>query len=181
MWQIKNNGIEASDVNFVYTATEAGNLTLSVGGAVMGPVEITYSVNDGAANAFELNSEIVVTVAAGDKVVINVVASGYATIAASFAVPPTEIAGQIQNLGANEFTLTENSYVLIPLHPTKALHDEVKEKTKDSRSNEIKTDDFNKKQVVVGSRSHSVPTSQRADKTSGTHTSTGSIIGHLEP
>ena len=37
------------------------------------------------------------------------------------------------------------------LHPPKALHNEVKEKTKDSRSNEIKTDDFNKKQVVVGS------------------------------
>ena len=116
-----NNNIQQKDYKYVYTATVDGELTLNVTAAMMGSVVITYTINDGEAQTFFDNATMstpcktVITLAANDKIVIDVVAAGYATLQASFAVPPTEIPGQLSNLGANEFTLTENSYVLIPL------------------------------------------------------------------
>lgn len=114
-----NNNIQQKDYKYVYTATEDGELTLNVP-AVMGSVVITYSINDGEAQTLfgagsATPAKAVIALAANDEIVIDVVATGYATLQASFEVPPTEIPGQLSNLGANEFTLTENSYVLIPL------------------------------------------------------------------
>ena len=82
---LDNNQIEQADVNFHYTATEAGKLTLTAGGAIMGMVEITYTVNNGEAQILELASTVVLDLVAGDKVVVIVKAEGYSSITASFA------------------------------------------------------------------------------------------------
>ena len=82
---IGNNAIDAADVNFTYTATADGTLTLSAGGAVMGPVEITYSVNGGEATLLDLNTSVELALVAGDEVVVKAVASGYSTVTAAWA------------------------------------------------------------------------------------------------
>lgn len=81
---IGNNSIEAANVTYVYTAETAGTLNLSVGGAVMGAVEISYTVNGGDSATLALNSNVDLELAAGDKVVITVTAAGYATLAATW-------------------------------------------------------------------------------------------------
>ncbi len=88
-----NNSISQSDVVYSYTASEGGVLTLSVGGAVMGDVSISYTVNGGDATTLELNSSVDLTLVAGDKVIITVTASGYATLKASFVVSSTDEGG----------------------------------------------------------------------------------------
>ena len=81
---IGNNAINAADVTYAYTATEAGTLNLAAGGAVMGMVEIFYTVNGGESTVLELSSNVDLTLAAGDKVVITVTAEGYSTITATW-------------------------------------------------------------------------------------------------
>ena len=82
---IGHNSINAADVTYAYTAEADGTLTLSAGGAVMGMVEIFYTVNGGDTNVLELNSTVDLALTAGDKVVISVTAEGYSTITASWA------------------------------------------------------------------------------------------------
>ncbi|MBR7116406.1 MAG: hypothetical protein IKC87_01700 [Clostridia bacterium] len=80
---IGNNSIDGSNVNFVYTAENDITLVLTAGAAIMGPVEITYTVNDGDIQILALSSEATVTLAAGDKLVVYVVATGYSSITVS--------------------------------------------------------------------------------------------------
>ena len=80
-----NNQIEGADVSWTYTATENGTLSLSLSNAIMGAVSVTYTVNGEDAGAIEAapgTAEIALN--AGDVVVINVTAAGYATLAASW-------------------------------------------------------------------------------------------------
>ena len=79
-----NTSINASNVNFTYTATEAGTLNLSAGAAIMGMVEMTYSVNGGEAQVLELSTSVELALEAGDTVLITVVAEGYSSITAAF-------------------------------------------------------------------------------------------------
>ncbi len=89
---IGNNGVNAEDVTFAYTATEAGTLTLTTGASIMGGnVQITYAINGGAANALALSSSVELPLAAGDKVVITVIADGdYTTVSAAWEAAPAE-------------------------------------------------------------------------------------------
>ena len=64
------------------------------------------------------------------------------------------------------------------LYPAEAFHHVVEEKTEDSRSNEIESDDFGKEKSVIGSGGHGVPTTQGANQTRCTHTRTGCIVRH---
>ena len=81
---IGSNPVNAADVTYVYTATEAGTLKLTTGGAIMGPVSFEYSVNDGTATAIELSSSVDVALNANDKIVIKVVAGGYSSLTAEW-------------------------------------------------------------------------------------------------
>ena len=81
---IGNNAINAANVTFEYTASENGTLTLTAGGAIMGMVEISYTVNNGTSNVFELSTTVELTLEAGDVVTITVVAEGYSTITAAW-------------------------------------------------------------------------------------------------
>ena len=98
------NSINAADCAWAYTATETGVLTLDLGAAIMGPVDVTYSVNGGAANALALSSQADIDMAAGDQIIINVTASGYATLKAAFAVPAP--AGEPVASGTGSVTAT---------------------------------------------------------------------------
>lgn len=86
---IGNNQIEAADVNFNYTATEAGKLTLTTGAAIMGMVEISYTVNGGDSQMLDLSSSVEIDLAAGDVVVVTVIADGYSSITADWAAAPS--------------------------------------------------------------------------------------------
>lgn len=79
---IGNNQINAVDVTYSYTAETNGTLTLKVGGAIQGPVAITYAVNGATAVTLVENVETDLELSAGDEVVITVVASGYSTLTA---------------------------------------------------------------------------------------------------
>ena len=88
-----NNAISQNDIVYSYTAAEAGVLKLEIGGAVMGDVSVTYTVNGGESQALALNSSVELNLVAGDKVVITVDATGYSTITASFGAPSTDEGG----------------------------------------------------------------------------------------
>ena len=81
---IGNNAINAANVTFEYTASENGTLTLTASGAIMGMVEISYTVNNGTSNVFELSTTVELTLEAGDVVTITVVAEGYSSITAAW-------------------------------------------------------------------------------------------------
>ena len=76
--------IAAANAAYEYVAPSAANLTLTAGGAIMGPVAITYSVNGGEATTLELGASVTLALAAGDKVVINITAEGYSSITAEW-------------------------------------------------------------------------------------------------
>ncbi len=79
-----NNAINAADVIYSYTADAAGWLNISMGGAVMGSVSASYSINGGDAVELALSTAVDVELAAGDRIVITVVAEGYSSITASW-------------------------------------------------------------------------------------------------
>ena len=74
------NSVDGSSVNFVYTATEAGKLNLSIG-AFLGECAITYTVNGDDAIELAAQSSVTLDLYAGDKVVVYVVTDGgYTTV-----------------------------------------------------------------------------------------------------
>lgn len=81
---IGTNSINATDAKFTFTAPQSGKLTLTIGGAIMGPVEITYTINGGGMFPVALGSTVEIDLIVGDEVVIDVVASGYSSITAAF-------------------------------------------------------------------------------------------------
>ena len=80
------NAINGESVFYWYKATDDGELSLSVGSALLGEVTITYSVNGGEEIALGLESETLITLSDGDELVISVVADGYSSISASWTV-----------------------------------------------------------------------------------------------
>lgn len=76
------NYINYANVNFTYTATEAGTLWLDIGDARQGMVSVTYSVNDGAVEVLELQSSVTLNLNVGDVLVVYVLAEGAATLGA---------------------------------------------------------------------------------------------------
>ena len=82
--KIGTTEIAATNAAYEYVAPSAANLTLTAGGAIMGPVAITYSVNGGDATALELGASVTLALAAGDKVVVNITAEGYSSITAEW-------------------------------------------------------------------------------------------------
>ena len=78
------NSIDAANVNFEYTATEAGTLNLSAGNAIMGMVSMSYTVNGGDSTVLELGTAVDLVLEAGDVVVITVEAEGYSSIQATW-------------------------------------------------------------------------------------------------
>ena len=82
---IGNNNIDPKNAIYSFTAGSDGELSLSLGAAIMGDVTVTYSVNGGDEIAFALSSNITLTLNAGDKVVITVVSEGYSTLGASWS------------------------------------------------------------------------------------------------
>ncbi|MBQ8229437.1 MAG: hypothetical protein IJZ32_01930 [Clostridia bacterium] len=79
-----NNGINAADVTYAYTAETDGTLTLTAGNAIQGAVEISYTVNGGNSTSLELGNSATLTLSAGDEVVITVVAAGYSNLTAAW-------------------------------------------------------------------------------------------------
>ena len=82
--KVGTTSIDAANAVYEYVAPSAANLTLTAGGAIMGPVTITYSVNGGEATTLELSASVTLALAAGDKVVINITAEGYSSITAEW-------------------------------------------------------------------------------------------------
>ena len=81
---IDNNAIDGEDITFEYTATEAGTLKLTAGAAIMGMVEISYTVNGGDSTVLELSTSVELTLDVDDVVVITVVAEGSSSITAEW-------------------------------------------------------------------------------------------------
>ena len=79
-----NTQIEKKNARYAYIAGEKGTLNVKLGGAVMGAIEVTYSVNGGEKIAFATNSEISLSLVAGDKVTFDVIAQGYSTLTAAW-------------------------------------------------------------------------------------------------
>ena len=79
-----NTQIEKKNARYAYIAGEKGTLNVKLGGAVMGSIEVTYSVNGGEKIAFVTNSEISLSLVAGDKVTFDVIAQGYSTLTAAW-------------------------------------------------------------------------------------------------
>ena len=79
------NDIGMANINFNYTATENGNLTLTVGAAIMGMVEMSYSINGGESVVLELESTVTLPLTAGDVLVISVKSEGYSSITTAWA------------------------------------------------------------------------------------------------
>ena len=104
---IGNNSINNYDVNFAYTAPGAGKLTLSVGAAIMGNVDIVYSVNGGATSTLALESSVELTLEAGDKLLISVTSEGYATLAAAWDGPTAGGDGEEVTLAQGTYTGTD--------------------------------------------------------------------------
>ena len=78
------NNIEGSDVHWMFTADQAGTLTLNAG-FCMGEVSVTVKVNDGEAQTLAAVSQIVLELQAGDVVKINCFTTGgYMTITAEW-------------------------------------------------------------------------------------------------
>lgn len=87
--KIGNNAINEEDAQYSYVADAKGTLTLKLGGVVSvgggsGTVEVTYSLNDGAALSLAANSEVKLSLEAGDKVFINIVATAYSSLSAAW-------------------------------------------------------------------------------------------------
>ena len=95
------NQIEASNVTFEYTAEAAGTLNLSAGNAIMGMVEISYTVNGGDSTVLELGTSVDLALEAGDVVVITVVAEGYSSIQATWTEASAG-GNTALNIGANQ-------------------------------------------------------------------------------
>ena len=119
-----SNQIEAANITYAYTATENGSLTLDLGGAVMGMVSVTYSVNGGDAVVFELSTSVTLDLVAGDKVVIVVEAEGYSSIGAVWAAEVSEAGETPLQLASNQieaanvtyaYTATENGSLTLEL------------------------------------------------------------------
>ena len=113
--EIGSTQYNAVEQTYSYTASMDGVLKLTSGNAIMGPVSFSYTVNGGDAATFEVSTTVEVALSAGDVLLLTISGTGYSSITAEFYIPPTEVAGTLSNLGANTFTLEQNSYVLIPL------------------------------------------------------------------
>lgn len=80
--------INDEDGVYVFTAAEAGKLTLTTG-AALGEVTFVYTVNGGDEMPIALQSTVELELFAGDKVTITVTAAGYSSISASFTAGTT--------------------------------------------------------------------------------------------
>lgn len=65
-----NNSINAEDAIYVYTAMEKGILSINVSNAIMGNVEISYSVNGGESETLKINSSTQLVLKPNDVVTI---------------------------------------------------------------------------------------------------------------
>ena len=81
---IGNNSINAADIGFKYTATEAGTLILNLGNPIMGPVEGVVTVNGANEQTLAPLGQITLELVAGDEVLILFTATGYATMTAEW-------------------------------------------------------------------------------------------------
>ena len=74
-----NNQI-GGEISLSYTADEAGTLTLELSTVIGGEVTLSYTVNGGESTPLDLSAAAEITLAAGDELVISVVATGNATM-----------------------------------------------------------------------------------------------------
>ena len=81
-----NTEITPGEFCYTFTAIEDGSLYIELFGAVMGPVDVTYSVNGGDVFTLNTNTNDTLSLVAGDVVTINVVAEGYSTLYAEWIV-----------------------------------------------------------------------------------------------
>ena len=79
-----NNEISGKNVNLNFTADVNGTLSLIIGTALGGDVSITYSINGETPIALALGTAKDLTLKAGDKLVIYVVATGNSSISTTF-------------------------------------------------------------------------------------------------
>lgn len=91
--------INADSKIYLYTADSDGKLVLSVGNAIMGSAEITYSVNDSESMILEIQSSVTLDLTEGDKLTVYVVANGYSSLNASWTVNETSNAGEAPDEG----------------------------------------------------------------------------------
>ena len=82
---VGHNNIEDEDVTYVFYAESDGDLNLAMSLSLMGDVTVTYAVNGGEAVALALQTNVTLTLASGDEVVITVVSTGYATLTATWS------------------------------------------------------------------------------------------------
>ena len=82
---IGNNAVNGEDAHWIYTATADGELTLTPGNAIMGPVSYSFTVNETGPYDMEAGSAVPLVLFAGDVVKIDAVGTGYATLTASWS------------------------------------------------------------------------------------------------
>ncbi len=110
--------IEAENLTLVFNATANGNLTIQVGSAINGAVDVYYSIN-GAANVAIANSSTAdITVNAGDKVIIKVIATGYSSIISSFTDSENILGSKnnpykVEGTGSFEISAVYGDYVYV--------------------------------------------------------------------
>lgn len=101
---IGRNQIEQEDKSYSYYAISEGTLTLNLGAVIGGSVEVTYSVNGGELRTLAVNSSAELALNAGDKVLVNVVATGYSTLSADWS---GYVESTMLGLGENVVVITE--------------------------------------------------------------------------
>ena len=111
--EVKVNGYH--DVYIKYTATKDCTIefTYPAGCYVYSGLPSSFVREDISKKVYKGD------VKAGDTFIVNVYTSSATAVEYVYTftevVPPTEVAGQLQNIGDNEITLEANTYVVIPL------------------------------------------------------------------
>ena len=92
--------VGGQDCHWTFTAPDPGVLTLTTGGAIMGPVAFTYSINGDDPVSLDLSTTVEIDMWTGDVIKIDVIASGYSSLTTAWtgesAVDPNALV-----LGAN--------------------------------------------------------------------------------
>ena len=93
--------VEGQDCHWTFTAPDPGVLTLTTGGAIMGPVAFTYSINGDDPVSLDLSTTVEIDMWTGDIIKIDVIASGHSSLTTAWSGEAVEVDPNALVLGAN--------------------------------------------------------------------------------
>ena len=93
--------VEGQDCHWTFTAPDPGVLTLTTGGAIMGPVAFTYSINGDDPVSLDLSTTVEIDMWTGDIIKIDVIASGHSSLTTAWSGEAVEEDPNALVLGEN--------------------------------------------------------------------------------